>query len=187
MKKLLMGFFALSFFTGCAPVISQNLLDQVDPHITFADLKNDPVAQKGKTILLGGVIVRTTAEREGTLLEIYQTELDRSGEPVFLDRSKGRFLAYYQGFLDSAIWQKGRKVTVAGTVEGEKTGRVGDMLYHYPYLRVREIHLWEDSNYPSYHDPWYPWGPPWWGWDPWWDPFRYPYWAPYPRFRHRHR
>ena len=190
MKKLLYLLILMALSPGCAPVISRDALDLVDPDITFADLQNDPAGYRGKTVLLGGVIVNTSVEEDGTLLEIYQTALDRLGEPIHLDRSQGRFLAFYDGFLDSEIWRKGRKVTIAGTVEGEKTGKLGNLQYRYPYLRVREIHLWEERIYRYEPYPWYPWGPPgpwspW--WDPWWDPFWYPYWGPYPHYRLRHR
>ncbi|MGD2126290.1 MAG: Slp family lipoprotein, partial [Desulfobacteraceae bacterium] len=123
-------------------------------------------------ILLGGVVVKTLIEKDGTLLEIYQTRMDKGGKPIDLDRSEGRFLAYYKGFLDNEIWRKGRKVTVACTLEGGKTRKLGDIDYRYPYLRVREIHLWKEDSYT--HEP-YPWGP----WNPWWDPLWHPY-----RYRH---
>ena len=185
MRKLLLLFVCLSLFTGCAHVISRNVLDQVDRQVTFADVQKNPSHYKGIVVLLGGVIVGTTVEKNGTLLEIYQTALDRNGEPVELDRSEGRFLAYYDGFLDSEIWRKGRRVTVAGTVEGEETRKLGNMEYRYPYLKIKEIHLWEKE--PPYLYEQYPWGP--WGpygpWGPWWGPFSYPFLYPYPPYRYR--
>jgi outer membrane lipoprotein len=186
MKKLLLLFAGIAFLAGCAHVISRDVLDQVDRQVTFAELQKDPLRYKGVTVLLGGVIVRTVMEKNGTLLEIYQTALDRSDRPVDLDRSEGRFLAHYKGFLDSEIWRKGRRVTVAGTVEGEKTRKLGNMEYRYPYLNIRQIHLWKKETYiyepyPSY--PWGPYGP----WGPWWDPFPYPFLYPHPLYWHHHR
>jgi outer membrane lipoprotein len=177
---LILGILAL---TGCAHVISQATLDEADQSITFAELRQDPSRFLGRLVILGGVIVKTVPETSGTLLEIYQTRTDRWGEPVDLDRSGGRFLAHYKGFLDSEIWSKGRKVTVAGKVEGEKTRKLGGIDYRYPYIRVREIHLWRKvmpryESYPGYL--WGPWGP----WNPWWDPFWYPYWEGHPPYRH---
>lgn len=186
MRKFLLLFISATLLSGCAHVISRDMLDQVDQEITFADLRNDPSRYRGKTVLLGGVIVDTFIEKNETLLEIYQTELDSISEPIDPDRSQGRFLAQYRGFMDSEIWRKGRKVTVAGIVEGEKTRKLENMDYRYPYLRVREIHLWEERTYTNETYPWCPWGP--YGpWSPWWDPFWYPSWHPYPLYRHRHR
>jgi len=186
MKKILILLMVLTLFSGCAHVISQATLDEADRDITFTELRQDPSRFRGSTVILGGVIVKTVPEKSGTLLEVYQTRTDRWDEPVDVDRSGGRFLAYYPGFLDGEIWSRGRKVTVAGKVEGEKTGRLGEIDYRYPYLRVREIHLWRKVTrtyepYPGYL--WGPWGP----WNPWWDPFWYPYWDRHPPYRHHRR
>ena len=171
-------------FSGCAHVISRATLDEAAEDITFAELRQDPSRFLGRTVVLGGVIVKTVPEKSDTLIEVYQTGTDRWGEPVNLDSSEGRFLAFYEGFLDSEIWSKGRKVTIAGKVEGEKTKKLGDLDYRYPYIKIKEIHLWRKPM-PAYDRyPWYPWGPwgPWW-WDPFWDP----YWDRYPYYRHHRR
>jgi outer membrane lipoprotein len=169
-----------SFLWGCAHVVSKETLSQVDKEITFEALRKRPSAYQGKTVLLGGVIVESTIKDEGTLLEIYQTKLDRLGEPIDLDASQGRFLAFHKGFLDTEIYRNGRRVTVAGMVEGEKTMKLGEIDYPYPYLMVKEIYLWKDEE-PYRYEP-HPWGA-WHPWGPWYDP--YWYWGPRYRFRYR--
>ena len=147
-----------------------------NPDVKFTELLKNPMRYQGDVFIWGGVIVETIIEKQGTLLEIYQTHLDRLGQPRHLDRSEGRFMAYYDGFLDDQIWSKGRQITVAGVLEGVKIKKLGEIDYHYPFLRVREIHLWEKLY--TYRNP-YPWGPgagPWsWGGWGWWGP--YPYWV----------
>jgi outer membrane lipoprotein len=91
-------------------------------------------------------------------------------------------LALYQGgYLDSEIYAKGRRVTIAGTVQGEKVQMLGEIEYHYPYLIVKEIHLWVERKGVQY-EPYYQWGlwydPYPWGmwydpWGPWWYPWGY--------------
>jgi outer membrane lipoprotein len=165
---------------GCIHVIPKETLKQVDRSLSFAELREAPTAHKGKVALLGGVVVKAENKDKGTLLEIYQTKIDSQGRPIGLDRSGGRFLALFQGFLDSEIYCKGRKVTIVGAVEGEKVGKLGDLDYHYPYLVIKTIHLWEKE--PSVYRP-YPWRfrDPWWG-DPW-----YPWYRPHWRLRWRGR
>jgi len=136
---------------GCAHIFSKDILNQVDSEIRFEELLKDPGAYKGKVVLLGGVIVKTENKKEGTLLEIYQTEMDSYGKPVNTDVSQGRFLALYEGFLDSEIYSKGRKITVAGVVDGEEVIKLGEIDYHYPYLSVQEIYLWEEEQLYVYH------------------------------------
>ena len=157
---------AAMLLCGCASVISENVLKDVNRGISFPDLLKDPKAYIGETVLLGGVIVEVTYKEDGTFLEIYQTAIDNQEEPIDLDLSKGRFLARYKGFLESGIYSKGRKVTIAGIVEGAEVLKIGNLSYHYPYLLIKEIHLWEKEQTVYEPYPWYPIGP--WGpWGPW--------------------
>ena len=160
--------------TGCAHVIPKEILSDVDRDLSFGELRKTPKAQKGKVVLLGGVIVKTVNKKDGTLFEIYQTEMDHEGRPVRLDVSQGRFLAYHKGFLDSEIYRKGRMVTIVGIVEGERVKRLGEVNYIYPYLVIKVIHLWKKEQPYMYQPyPWDYWGP-WYG-DPWY-PRYWPYW-----------
>ncbi len=157
---------AVVCLSGCAHVISKDLLQEVATEITFGELYKAPQAYQGKIVLLGGVIVKTVNRKDGTLLEVYQTEIDSMGRPIKLDISGGRFLAHYKGLLESEIYHKGRKVTIAGIVQGEQVMRLGEIDYHYPFLIIKDIHLWKKEQPRSYEP--YPWG----FWDPWWrDPW----------------
>ena len=44
---------------GCARVISKEVLQEVDTTASFAHISKDPEASTGKTVLLGGVVVKT--------------------------------------------------------------------------------------------------------------------------------
>lgn len=176
--RLLVITMAVGCFSGCAHVISKDILQEVNTEITFAELRKTPQAYLGKVVLLGGVIVKTVNKKDGTLLEVYQTEIDRRGRPIQLDISGGRFLAHYKGLLESEIYRKGREVTIAGMVQGEQIMRLGEVDYHYPYLIGKDIYLWKEEQPPKYEP--YPWGfwDPWWShpWHPWYDPsWRYRY------------
>jgi len=167
---------ALLCLSACAHVIPEDTLQQVDKELSFSALKKAPEEYKGKAIVLGGVIVGLVHKKEGSVLEVYQTAMDRRGKPVGLDSSAGRFLAVYQGLLESEIYRTGRRVTLAGIVQGGKVMKLGEMDYRYPSILIKEMYLWEEEK-PFRYEP-YPWG----FWDPWWHPW-YP-WAdlqhPYP-------
>jgi len=168
MRRLFFLAAAIVFLSGCAHVIPEDILQEVDTEISFAQLRRAPQDYQGKVVLLGGVIVKTVNKKEGTLLEIYQTELDREGRPINIDVSQGRFLALYEGLLDSEIYRRGRKVTIVGVVQGKEVIRLGEIDYCCPYLVVKEIHLWKEEQ-PQRYEP-YPWGP-WYPWYPWHDPY----------------
>jgi len=179
---------AMTFaLTGCAESISDKFLKQVDNNITFEQLIKNPDQYIGNSVLLGGVIISTQNKNDGTLLEIYQTELNSSGEPTNVDVSKGRFLAMDSNFLDSQIYRSGRKVTIAGVVKEVETRKIGDVDYRYPYLAVKDIYLWKRVNnrvYAPYN--WGYYGPDWGYYGPmWWGP-RDGWYYPYSGFRYYH-
>jgi len=167
--------------TGCVHVIPKETLREVDRNLSFPELQEAPKDHKGKVVLLGGVVVKAVNKDKGTLLEIYQTKIDSQGKPIGLDRSGGRFLAFYQGFLDNEIYCKGRQVTIAGAMEGEKIGKLGELDYHYPYLVIKAIHLWRKER-PYVYSP-YPWSFR----DTWWENPWHRRHSPYWRYRHRGR
>ena len=161
-RGLLVITMAFVCLSGCAHVITKDLLQEVNTEITFGELQKAPQAYQGKMVLLGGVVVKTVNRKDGTLLEVYQAQIDSMGRPINLDISGGRFLAHYKGLLESEIYHKGRKVTIAGIVQGEQVMRLGEIDYHYPFLIIKDIHLWKKEQPRSYEP--YPWG----FWDPWW-------------------
>jgi len=174
---------------GCAESISDKFLKQADNKtVTFDQLIKNPEQYTENRVLLGGVIVSTENKNDGTLLEIYQTELDSSGEPKNIDVSNGRFLARYKGYLDSQIYRSGRKITILGVVKGAEDRKIGEVDYHYPYLIINDLYLWSSTKtgyYPYYYHGYY--GPLW--WDPWYEwyyPY-YPYWGYHYNYSvHRH-
>lgn len=159
--------------SGCA-VMSKELRTEAEKDLSFEEVFKDPDLHKGKVVIWGGTIVDSKNTKDGTLLEVLQKPLDLVGEPRDVDQSGGRFLALYEGFLDIAIYTKGREITVGGLVQGKRVMPLGEIRYTYPVILVKEIHLWPEVSRDRV--PPYPyWGYPYWGY-PWWhDPFRRPW------------
>jgi len=59
------------------------------------------------------VIIGAKNLKEGTLIEMVRKPADIERRPKDCDESDGRFLALYEGYLDVAIYNRGREVTVA--------------------------------------------------------------------------
>ena len=162
--------FPIFFFTiGCAHVISKDLRAHTDPSLTFSQVHQNPEAYKGKLVIWGGEIIEAVNQKDGTtLFEIFQRPIDRWGEPKLEYPSEGRFLIFTEKYLDPYIFRRGKKITVAGEIQGEKIKPVGEMDYRYPLLFSKQIYLWEEYRYPTYYYP-YPYYDPWWGYYPiWW-------------------
>jgi outer membrane lipoprotein len=154
----------IGLVSSCAPVISPELRAKVDPSLTFGEVVQDPNAYKGKMILFGGEILQTLPQKDGTtLMEVLQWPLDGRGEPQRSLTFQGRFLVLVKGNLDLSTYEKGKKVTVAGEIQGEMKGKeIGQLTardYNYPLVLSKEIHVWRDYFYPFSgpppRDPWF--------------------------------
>lgn len=176
-------FLILILLSGCAHVISKDLRIKSDSSLTLTQVRQNPEAFKGRLVVWGGEIIDTVNQKDGTTqVEVFQKPLGLRGEPKNTTYSEGRFLILADQYLDPYVFQKGRKVTVAGEIVGEKTKPLGEMEYRYPLLTSKQIYLWPEYYYRPfpyyYYDPW--WDDPyfWWGFS-----FRYHYFPP----RHHHR
>jgi outer membrane lipoprotein len=142
----------LVFFSGCAHVISKDIRDKVDPSLTFEKVIQNPIAYKGRTVVWGGEIIETLNQKNGTTeIEVFQIPLDsRTDAPKASYASEGRFLILFNKYLDQNLYQKGRRITVAGEILGEQIKPIGEMDYRYPLVSSKQIHLWKEPSYGLY-------------------------------------
>lgn len=117
----------------------------------------------------GGSIVDTRPGEAETCIEVLARALDDRARPRSGDANQGRFLACRDGFEDPAVFERGRDITVIGTLTGFVEGRIGDFRYIYPRVSADTLYLWgEERPVHYYHDPmWY--------YDPWWPYARFPW------------
>jgi outer membrane lipoprotein len=150
-------------------VISKQLRQQVAKDLTLGAVSKNPEAYKGKVVLWSGVIISSVNLKEGTMIKVLQKPADTREKPKDVDESEGRFLALYHGYLDVVIYNEGRKVTVAGKVQGKRIQPLGEIEYTYPFIQAKEIHLWPVEKEDRVYDPCsyrhYPW---------WYGPYWYP-------------
>jgi outer membrane lipoprotein len=122
----------------------------VNRNVSFQELKKEPEKFKGTWVMLGGMIVASKYSKEGTLLEILQRPLETDGRPHQTDSTEGRFLVQSDTFLDSAVYHEGRLITVVAEVIGRKELPLDDIMYPYPLLMVKDLHLWDPSQGPRF-------------------------------------
>ncbi|TYO99706.1 outer membrane lipoprotein [Geothermobacter ehrlichii] len=134
---------AALLLTGCGHVLPEAALERVDAGIDFAALQRDPAQYKGRTVLLGGVILGLDTGKDDATVEVLNWHLDRRGEPFAQDEAGGRFLVRTDRWLDPAIYMPGRLITLVGEVEGVETRELYGTDYRYPVVRLRENHVWE--------------------------------------------
>ncbi|HUK55427.1 MAG TPA: Slp family lipoprotein [Nitrospiria bacterium] len=137
---------------GCgAPVISKGVRDQADPTATFKAVFHDPDAYKGKTVLWGGIIIRTRNAKDVTWIELVQEPLAGDDRPIRREASEGRFLIRHDGFLDPAVYGRGREVTLVGEVRGLETRLLDEAEYRYPVVADKQLVLWGPAQEPAFH------------------------------------
>lgn len=141
MRKLALIAASLIVLSSCAHSVSKEARAEAkggpDPAALFAD----PEAHRGETVVIGGTIVSVKNTGETAMLEVLQKPLDYRGKPRDTDESLGRFIVLHKGFLDSALYRKGRDITVAAEVSGQSVRPLEGVDYKYLLLISREIHL----------------------------------------------
>lgn len=147
--------------------VPPELVKEIDTSVSFADLQKAPGEYMGRTVLIGGIVIRAKRTRSGTELEVLQLPTEKEGTLAENRiRSEGRFLAVREEFLDPASVPAGTPITVIGTMKGVTTRQLDESGYTYPLLEVKHIIDWNSiaTQRPrDYYDgPYYP--PYGWGW-----------------------
>ena len=136
---------------SCAQAISKEVREQVDPAATFKAVLHDPDSYKGKTVLWGGKIIQTRNTQGTTWIELLQQPLARNDRPISGSASEGRFLIRHEGFLDPAVYGRGRGLTLVGQVRGRETRQEDEVDYNYPVVSDRQLVLWGPEQEPTFH------------------------------------
>lgn len=144
---------ACSVAAGCAsgPLRTEGVARDLEPREAVAG------EHVGATVLWGGVVVDATNLEERTRLEIVSYPLDEySQRPKTEAEPQGRFLAYRDGYLETAEYGRGRRVTVRGEITDSERGRIDEAPYTYPVVAIEELELWpqrrdQGSSRPRFH------------------------------------
>lgn len=131
---------------ACAPLFNREKMKEVDFEIPIPVLIKAPERYMGKTVLLGGKIIKIDFKEGTTWIEVLHLPLDWRQKPKETDESGGRFLAFSDEFRDPAIFSPGRKITVLGLVNGGKSLLIDEKEYLYPVLKIREVYLWPEES-----------------------------------------
>lgn len=178
---------------GCS-VMPKTVLKEVNRDITLDMVQTSPERYVGQKVLWGGIILESENLENTTEIVVLETELAFDERPED-GSSRGRFIIETKGYADTNIYTKDKRITVAGTVTGVETRKIGKMDYRYPVITPIEMRIFNpmtermyDYYPPSYYGPggiygpYYPYGPfypygPSYPYGPYRSPF-YPY--PYP-------
>ena len=151
--------FITLLLTACIHPISEEARKEIDPKTTVAMVSEDSKAFIDQHLILGGAVIALEEDEEGSTLEVMEWQLNRWGEPLYLDNTGRRFLMKTPERLDAEIYEPGTLVTLAGIVLGHETRLLEEHDYDYPVFYLAEIHLWKSPFRYGIHrniDPAYP-------------------------------
>lgn len=156
-RLVVLGLAAMTL-AACAHPISKDTRSSLSPGVTFAAVSENPAAFIDQRLMVGGVIVAHESKEDASLLEVMEWQINRFGEPTYLDDSARRFLVRSSEKLDPVLYEPGTMVTLAGTVLGQEERIIEAQSESYPLLDLVEIHLWKSPfRYGVHHyDPAYP-------------------------------
>ena len=142
----------LSFvLSGCTSVLSTSVVQEADDKVTFTDLQKQPDRHQGALVILGGQIIETVVKESETRVQVLQLPLGAQQRPDNTASSQGRYIVIFKRFADPLIYEKGRKITVAGVVQGGQEIMLNDRPHTVPVLLERETYLWKTEDYyPAY-------------------------------------
>ncbi len=156
--KTFMFLITVFFLSGCASSVPKNISQAPIPDLAISDVIAQTDAQKNHPVRWGGTILSVANYSSETEIEILAKKLDCSGKSVDSDDTQGRFLARVAGFVDPAIYAKGRLLTVYGLVDTAVTRSIGEKPYVYPVIKVQTLYLWPKEPEYVYRDYYYPYG-----------------------------
>ena len=167
---------SLVFMASCTgvQVVPKELEEQVNRDISFSQLLEAPLEHKGQILVIGGQVLSAKRLKHASQIEVLQLPLNRHMQPVeSLQKSKGRFLALQEIFLDPATFPVGTRVTVVGEVSGMVTLPLDETTYDFPALVIKRLTVWPPISTYRVIRP-YPYVYPYLG--PYWGPYGGPYW-----------
>lgn len=110
-----------------------------------------PEGFQGKQVVWGGRVVALHNFADHSEIEVLAYPLDSSQRPRMKEHALGRFIAIMPGFVEPMNYPEGALVTLRGTVDGSRSGLVGDANYTFALVRGEALHHWTADEMSQGH------------------------------------
>lgn len=106
-------------------------------------------------VVWGGRVVSVKNLAGETEIEVLAFPLDSSQRPRLSGTAAGRFIAVLPGYVEPLNYPPGSPITVSGTLNGSRAGKVGQAGYVFPLVKVTQSHRWTademQRGHPNVH------------------------------------
>lgn len=156
--RLFIVLFSL-FLSACSTLPETLQSHTPEPMMTLQQLVDDQGS--GSDVRLGGVIAKVDNLQDRTRIEVVNLPISSVGKPTLNTEPKGRFVAYFNGFVDPVTYSEGRLMTVVGNSAPDEEGKVGEFIQRFPVILGYGHQLWKIeerviiNDVGSYHSPCY--------------------------------
>ena len=142
-KKWALSAVALSVLvlSGCVTVPDDIRGTTATPQMNLQAVQGAPSLYVGQESRFGGKVVAVTNLQNKTRLEIATVPLDDGARPILGAASRGRILAYINGFVDPVDYRN-QLVTVVGPITGVEKGKIGESSYDFVTVNVNSYKRW---------------------------------------------
>ena len=136
---VLLAFTSALFVSGCATPYD---IGNADVRVTPQEAVNDMPRRLDRHVAWGGKITAVKNLPNKTELEAVAYPFDSRNRPDEDAAPSGRFIVIHPGYLEPADYAPGRLITVVGTVNEARHGKVGEASYVYPVVTATKLQLW---------------------------------------------
>src|SRR5690348_806594 len=118
---------------------------------TPAQVAATPEHFQNAQVIWGGRVIGVRNFPDHSEVEILDYPLDSSQRPRVKEPGGGRFIALMPGYVESMDYPSGSLMTLRGTLDGARQGKVGDADYVFPLVRVAQSHRWTPQEMDQGH------------------------------------
>jgi len=140
--RVLLMMTVIALLSACAvtPPFKEESLAGINRSLTPTQAVRDET--RNEQVLWGGVIIDAKNMHDHTDFTVLSFPLNKSQQPDTDKKPGDRFIARYNGYLETMVYEPGRRLTLIGTLQGVEDGKVGDAPYRFPVLKVNKLYLW---------------------------------------------
>jgi outer membrane lipoprotein len=102
-------------------------------------------------VVWGGQVISVQNFADHSEIEILAYPLDSSQRPRLKQPAIGRFIAVVPGFVEPMNYPAGSLVTLRGTLDGARSGEVGQASYTFALVHSNAMHRWTPDEMRQGH------------------------------------